>query len=137
MIITIQRGNLDLATMGKLSVDGSHHSDTLELPWNGNRKRESCIPPGAYPLTFKESPRFKRPMLTVGSVPGRDGILIHAANHVSELRGCISLGLRSATNPEYLMDSRRYVQRLEAMVLLAMDRKETVTLEILNPKGAV
>lgn len=137
MNILLQRGNLDIATLGKLFVDGSEHSSTLELPWKDNRHEISCIPPGLYPVTFRESPKFKRPMLTVGNVPDREGILIHAANHVSELRGCIALGLQSSTQPDYLLDSMRYVARLEAMVLLALDRKEVIMLEVRNPEVPV
>lgn len=139
MIFTLQRETKDptLPTIGTLSLDGKRLSDSVELPWKDNRTGQSCIPAGTFRLTFLYSPHFKRDLLHVLNVPGRDAIEIHPANYISELRGCLSLGTRSITDPGHLLNSQRAVSSLEAMVLLALDRKEIVMLEILDPKVAV
>lgn len=66
---------------------------TIELPWRNNESMVSCIPAGRYPMAFTMSNRFKRKLWEVKNVKGRAGIRIHAANKVSELRGCIALGM--------------------------------------------
>lgn len=66
---------------------------TIELPWMNNAKGSSCIPAGAYGLAFTHSPRYNRRMWRVLDVPGRDGILIHPANYIRQLRGCIAPGV--------------------------------------------
>lgn len=135
MIFTIQRETLDPVTCGRLMLDGKRLSDSIELPWKDNRTGISCIPPGVYRLAFLYSPHFNRDILHVLNVPGRDAIEIHPANYISELRGCCSLGSRSITDPGHLIDSKKAVSSLEAMVLLALDRKEVIMLEIINPKA--
>lgn len=137
MILTLQREALEPVTLGRLKVDGTMHSHTLELPWRNNQTGVSCIPPGVYAVAFFDSPKFKRAILRLKGVPGREGILIHPANHVAELRGCITLGVRANVHSDFLVDSRKFVDSLEAMVLLAMDRKEPVCIEVINPGGKV
>jgi hypothetical protein len=64
---------------------------TLELPWRNNERSISSIPEGRYPLIPRFSDRFKN-HLHILNVPGRDLILIHEANFVNQLRGCIAVG---------------------------------------------
>lgn len=64
---------------------------TLELPWRQNQRGISCIPTGAYQVTHRTSPRYKL-HLHVLDVPNRDWILIHPANFVRQLEGCIAPG---------------------------------------------
>lgn len=66
---------------------------TLELPWRENQRNVSCIPAGRYPVIPRFSERFKH-HLHLLNVPGRDLILIHEANFVDQLRGCIAVGDR-------------------------------------------
>jgi 7-cyano-7-deazaguanine synthase in queuosine biosynthesis len=137
MILTLLREALEPVTLGRLKVDGMLLSHTLELPWRSNQKGVSCIPPGVYQVAFFDSPKFKRAILRLNGVPGREGILIHPANHVAELRGCIALGVRANVHSDYLIESRKFVDSLEAMVLRALDRKEPVCIEVINPGGKV
>lgn len=72
---------------------------SLERPWLDNQPMVSCIPAGTYHLVEHDSPRFGRCYavmgLGVGLTPGKDArtfILIHAANIVDELSGCIAVG---------------------------------------------
>ena len=66
---------------------------TIELPNKNNLKRFSCIPEGCYKV-IKEQPQghFNYTHFRLLNVPGREGILIHIANYVSQLRGCIAVG---------------------------------------------
>ena len=85
-----------LATYGVLTVvDGPltlFKCLTLELPWRDNKRSISCAPPGAYPMDFEWSPRFKQNLWELKEVPNRSEIKIHSANYVEQLNGCIALG---------------------------------------------
>lgn len=64
---------------------------TLELPWKNNERRVSCIPAGRYKIVHRRSKRFGH-HLHILNVPGRDLILVHQANYVRQLEGCIAVG---------------------------------------------
>jgi hypothetical protein len=133
MILLLQRDGLSPVTTGTLSINGVQECHTLELPWRNNRRGVSCIPAGVYLLSWTESPTFKRHTLRLEDVTDRDGILIHPANEVKELRGCIACGIRSSINPEYLGYSRRAVEKVEAKALAAWKQGETVVINVRNP----
>ena len=70
---------------------------TLELPWNDNQVRSSCIPEGIYDVTRIYSPKFGMCFLLDG-VPNRTAIEMHAGNYASltektDTTGCILPGL--------------------------------------------
>lgn len=67
------------------------HCFTLELPWKNNEKRVSCIPTGVYKTIRHHSPKFKK-SFWIKDVPDRSEILIHSANFVRQLLGCIAVG---------------------------------------------
>jgi len=70
---------------------------TLELPWDGNENRRSCIPPGPTSASMKygarvhESKRYGT-TLWLPDVEGRSEILVHAGNYISDTLGCILVG---------------------------------------------
>lgn len=64
---------------------------TLELPWKENRQNISCIPVGRYQVVPRYSEKYSH-HLHILDVPGREWILIHEANYVHQLRGCIAVG---------------------------------------------
>lgn len=66
---------------------------TLELPWRNNARKVSSFPPGRYRIKPRSSKRFPR-HLHILDVPNRDYILIHNANYVRQLEGCIAVGLK-------------------------------------------
>lgn len=95
----------DIQTRGVLGVyDGGEaifKCLTLELPWKGNEKRVSCIPPGPdqpkteYMLHHRsgaDSGSFNYPHFIVRHVPSRDYILIHRGNLYTDILGCILVG---------------------------------------------
>lgn len=84
-------------TQGVLFLDGIPTFTTLELPWLNNQHNISSVPLGTYTCTR----RAASPSITAGlgscfqllDVPDRNGILIHVANTVRDLKGCIGIGL--------------------------------------------
>lgn len=64
---------------------------TLELPWKDNQRRISCIPEGEYKAVKHRSPKFGN-SVWIQDVPNRSEILIHPANYVPQLLGCIAVG---------------------------------------------
>ncbi|MGL5785138.1 MAG: DUF5675 family protein [Alphaproteobacteria bacterium] len=104
---------------------------TAELPWRGNVRSASCIPPGTYACTRVRSPRFGR-VYGLHDVPGRSAILIHRGNFAgdviesalldSDSRGCILAGLRFAV----LRNSHGRQQRAVSSSAAAMRQLDAV-----------
>ena len=92
----IRTHHSDTQTIGKLFVKDENEKVlfecfTLELPWKNNLKQKSCIPPGYYKVRPRVSAKYGR-HLHILDVPHRDFILIHEANFVHQLLGCIAVG---------------------------------------------
>jgi len=93
----------------------------LELPWEQNRNRKSCIPPepgenGVYRFERHESPQFGR-CIWIKDVPGRSEILIHAGNYVSDTAGCILVGdTPTDLNGDGLTDVTRSQETLDELI---------------------
>lgn len=81
-----------IETFGVLLFNKHPICATLELPWKENQHEISCIPTGFYNCTYELNPK-KGPCFRLQNVSNRDGILIHAANEVHELKGCIAPGM--------------------------------------------
>jgi hypothetical protein len=127
------------ATLGVLAVAGAAFQ-TIERPWvpdaNGpaGRKGVSCIPPGTYQLIPHDSEAHPQSFALVNHRLGvyhyphecppetqsiyRTAVLIHAANWVAELRGCIALGMtrRFTENGWMVQKSRDAVKLLHELV---------------------
>lgn len=82
-------------TLGKMFIqDGDiklFECCTLELPWKGNQKKISCIPVGEYDVVKRVTESHGH-HFHITHVPSRDFILIHSANYVNELLGCVAPG---------------------------------------------
>lgn len=78
-------------TLGELLFDGKVLCKTLELPWMSNQRGKSCIPTAEYTVVRRVSPKYGEHFHLL-DVPGRQWILIHPANYVSQLLGCIAVG---------------------------------------------
>jgi hypothetical protein len=72
-------------------TDVKYMFKTLELPWLDNKPQVSCIPAGKYKVIQRTSEKHG-PHWLVLNVPGRELILIHSANYIVQLRGCIAVG---------------------------------------------
>jgi hypothetical protein len=104
-IFTLTRGrHTDQGTPGILTGFGLSLF-SIELPWRGNARQISCIPPGGYICRLHPSPAFKKDLYRLEAVPGRSGVLIHAGNWAgdaalgfkSNSQGCILLGTARGT----------------------------------------
>lgn len=98
MKVVLVRTYLEKETVGEMSVFNDlkeliYTCHTVELPDKQNQKKISCIPEGTYSVKREKSnSHFKYVHFSVLSVPNRSGILIHIANYVSQLMGCIAPG---------------------------------------------
>lgn len=90
MNLTLSRTYFPMGTNGDLYINGKLQCHTIELPWKNNQHQVSCIPEGTYRLRHRYTKKFGH-HLEVLDVPGRSGILVHAANNAQkELKGCIA-----------------------------------------------
>lgn len=78
-------------TLGNLYYKGQEVAKTLELAWNNNNNRISCIPKGEYKVVRRKSAKYGN-HFHITNVPKRDFILIHNANYHYQLLGCIAVG---------------------------------------------
>lgn len=116
-------------TNGTIMYAGEQICHTIELPDRNNMRRISCIPPGHYKL---EKIRYRRHGEQIGipHVLGRNGILIHAANHAQrELLGCIA-PVTTLTGEGQGLGSVEALARLKALVYSLWDMGDEVYLRI-------
>ena len=123
-------------TIGEIrsKIDGKLVCNTMERPYNQNLRDDpntqenesSCINEGIYTCRYDYSQRFKRRMFRLVNVRGREGILIHTANHVGQLSGCIAPVLNIIQDFSYGdtiyswwgMESKKAIVALEAYIAI-------------------
>lgn len=66
---------------------------SLELPWIRNETFISCIPSGIYQTVQHTWTKNGLLVPRLKNVIGREGILIHPANKLSEIEGCVMTGM--------------------------------------------
>lgn len=143
MILTLVRWAYASAfTLGTLRGSGLTLA-TLELPWIADPDSraglagepfKSCVPDGEYALVPHSSPKYPMPDRWVfaltnpelgvyyddheipeGQQFGRSKVLIHTANYVTQLLGCIALGRKHVFSGEpAVQDSGAAVRMLRA-----------------------
>jgi Family of unknown function (DUF5675) len=127
---------LPTATLGLLRV-GTERFETIERPWvpdpdgPGGEAQQSSIPDGRFVLRPWDSPKFgpvylfEAPALgvyatekPVGAKYGRTHVLLHAANQVSELLGCVAPGMRAGIQDgkHWVYESRRALARVSELL---------------------
>ncbi len=95
-----------MGTFGILSIPNEKNADkpfrwlTVERPWLNNQTSISCIPEGTYGIGLRQSSvvsRTSRGEFKAGyeikDVPDRTFIMMHIANTMNDLEGCVGLGL--------------------------------------------
>lgn len=95
--LTLLRLGSKEATRGVLIHNGEPSWTTLEPVWLDNKRHISCIPEGGYTCVRVKGRRLHSGQLVESTfelidVLGRDGILFHVGNFVSNTEGCILLG---------------------------------------------
>ena len=116
---------------GILLFDGTELCKTIELPWQDNQPRVSCIPEGAYRLRQRRSPKFKD-HFEIMDVVNRSYILFHAANDATkELRGCIAPVMQH-TGEGRGISSRVALERMIDRLYPLMDHGHLISLTIKN-----
>lgn len=108
-------------TFGILTVDGQNPVYTLERP-------EVQIPTGTYNVEITWSPRFKRPLPLLDSVPGRSDIRIHAGNWPRDTDGCLLVGLQLGEG--MITQSRAALDPLVTQIQEALDAHDDVKIVI-------
>lgn len=99
-------------TLGYLFDGLNKLAATLELEWDDNKVRKSCIPKGIYKVVKRYSEKYKD-HFHVTNVEGRSYILIHHGNYHRDILGCILVGVdhtdidgdgyRDVTSSKYTM----------------------------------
>ena len=124
-------------TEGVLYIEGTPFCDTLELfdarlvstdaaskIQNEKKKHKVCIPYGKYNVIVSYSPRFKKALPLLCSVPGFSGIRIHHGNTPKDSSGCILVGVKNGYG--VLKDS---VKTLDKLISLMGNNPCTITIE--------
>ncbi|WKE67483.1 DUF5675 family protein [Gallaecimonas kandeliae] len=125
--LTLHRRYFFHGTFGELKDEaGELLAATIECPWQNNRPGLSCIPEGTYLIKRHQSPSkglclaIESPDLgvTLDGPSLRTHCLIHVANRVSELKGCIAPGDRFGVLDEdwAVLGSRHAMNHLLAVV---------------------
>ena len=65
---------------------------TVELPWRNNQPSVSCIPDGTYTLRRDYYHTGRYEAFEICDVANRSRILIHAANTIDDIKGCVGVG---------------------------------------------
>ena len=90
MVLFLTRTYFPDGTNGKLESEGKLICHTIELPWEMNETKVSCVPEGKYFIRKRYSAKYQWHLELV-DVPNRTYILIHPANNAQkELHGCIA-----------------------------------------------
>ena len=116
-------------TNGEFFFNGNRVCSSIELAWKNNQNRISCIPEGRYELK-KRYTAERGWHLILENVPGRQLILIHAANDANtELQGCIApVSILTAEGKG--SQSRNALAKINAIVFLVLDKKKQFFLTI-------
>lgn len=121
--LVLQREYAVDGTNGVLLHQGKTVCHTIELPWIGNKRMESCIPEGTYQIKRRFSPKFQHHFI-LENVPNRSYILIHPANDAQrELRGCIAPVVQ-LTAPGKGIRSVEAMTKLKKIIYAAIEEGE-------------
>jgi len=116
-------------TNGDIFFNGTRVCSSIELAWKNNQNKISCIPEGRYELK-KRYTAARGWHLILANVPGRQLILIHAANDAKkELQGCIapvSILIAEGKGSQ----SRNALAKINAIVFPVLDKKKQFLLTI-------
>ena len=115
----------DTYTIGKLYIDGVFFCDTIEDKVRDVKiKGITAIPYGTYKVILSLSNRFKKVLPLLVSVPGFEGVRIHAGNTSEDTEGCILVGENKEIGK--VINSRKTMDKL--MPILESAENITITI---------
>lgn len=123
----------DTYTIGQLYIDGQYWCDTLEdrvrdLSKERKVAGETAIPAGTYDVVVNISPKFKRLLPRLLSVPHFEGVLIHRGNTAADSAGCILVGENKAKGK--VLNSTIWEHRITEYLLDAQNKGEDIKITI-------
>jgi hypothetical protein len=121
------------STIGELSIDGKFECYILEDYDRLSKARkkvygETAIPRGTYTIRLNKSPRFKRILPLLISVPGFSGIRIHAGNTAKDTEGCLLPG--TTRRKDFVGQSKRAFSKLYKKLERAKSENRKIIMEI-------
>jgi hypothetical protein len=129
LTISLKRSYSSPGTNGEIFVENNLICYSIELPWNMNQVRNSCIPEGVYPLEKRYSEKYKH-HIHILNVPNRSLILFHPANDAqTQLLGCIA-PVTQLISPGKGSSSKIAFEKLNSIVYGALDASKKVNLHI-------
>ena len=132
----------EMGTFGKL--EGANFSSfTVEDPWKNNAPNKSCIPEGIYQAKRTSRPKHGNTFvlineeLKIAEFPKlgmRDSCLIHTANTIIDVEGCIGFGERLGClgSNWAVLDSVSAIKRFMNL----MDKEQEFKITITQVNGA-
>ena len=123
----------DTYTIGQLYIDGQYWCDTLEdrvrdLSKERKVAGETAIPAGTYDVVVNISPKFKRLLPRLLSVPHFEGVLIHRGNTAADSAGCILVGENKAIGK--VLNSTVWERRITEYLLDAQNKGEDIKITV-------
>lgn len=123
----------DTYTIGQLYIDGQYWCDTLEdrvrdLSKERKVAGETAMPAGSYDVVVNISPKFKRLLPRLLSVPHFEGVLIHRGNTAADSAGCILVGENKAKGK--VLNSTIWEHRITEYLLDAQNKGEDIKITV-------
>lgn len=121
----------EVVTLGELFNKSRHMKlQTIELPDLDNMPRVSCIPEGLYVCNLTRYNKGNYPAYEITDVENRTHILIHIANYLHDILGCVGVGLNRDENIPAIWRSKQAY----GIFMAYLDGVEQFELEIRNNK---
>jgi len=137
MKLTLKRyQTLNGTTLGRLFNGSTFICFTLEDQVRINEPKvhgSTAIPAGVYQVTVTQSPRFGRLLPLLNNVPNFEGVRIHPGNTQRDTEGCILPGDTVSSDGQSIYNSRIAFGKLFDIINKALNQKDTVSIEIVNP----
>lgn len=129
MELVLNRTYFPNGTNGEIFRNDQLICESIELPWQENKKVVSCIPEGRYEIEARFSDQHGA-HFCLKDVSNRNLILIHPANNaLKELKGCIA-PVTKLIGQGIGKNSRLAMNKLRLLVYEGFSKKEQVFITI-------
>jgi GH24 family phage-related lysozyme (muramidase) len=124
----------ETSTLGELSLNGKFECYILEDKVRPEKiPGLTAIPAGTYEVQITHSPKYRRDLPLLLSVPNFSGIRIHPGNTARDTEGCLLPGRSKAV--DFVGESRAAFDGLFTKLRKAQDAGQKMTIEILEAAG--